>query len=114
MHQALTHFIQSSVTKIPVNKVKSKTAKSLRKPKLSKVAISPTVTGAVDDMGSFLGKATTDPPASQISGIVKSKDIVIFQSSTCPYCVEAVKVLKENGYDPLVINASQDQRQVVV
>ena len=46
-----------------------------------------------------------------ISSIVSSSSIVVFQSSGCPYCVEAVKNLKSAGYEPTVIEASSDQRR---
>eukprot|EP00419_Tripos_fusus_P020333 CAMPEP_0172758782 /NCGR_PEP_ID=MMETSP1074-20121228/166420_1 /TAXON_ID=2916 /ORGANISM="Ceratium fusus, Strain PA161109" /LENGTH=44 /DNA_ID= /DNA_START= /DNA_END= /DNA_ORIENTATION= len=34
---------------------------------------------------------------------ISNNDMVVFQSSWCPFCTQAVAALKEKGFDPLVI-----------
>jgi len=50
---------------------------------------------------------------SDIDTIIRSNDIVLFQSSGCPYCAQAIAALKAAGKPPLVIEASRDQRNVL-
>jgi glutaredoxin len=46
-----------------------------------------------------------------VQSIVSSSDIVVFQSSGCPYCSSAIGKLEKAGYTPTVIEASSEQRQ---
>ena len=51
--------------------------------------------------------------SDNVLSLVKSADIVVFQDPGCPYCIEAVKVLKGNGQSPKVIDVSYDDRQIL-
>ena len=48
--------------------------------------------------------------SEQIISLSKSSDIVVFQDPGCPYCVEAVKVLKGAGQSPKVIDVAYEDR----
>jgi len=52
--------------------------------------------------------------SGSIQSIVQANQIVVFQSSGCPYCIEAVRNLKAAGYAPTVIEATSQQRQQLV
>lgn len=47
---------------------------------------------------------------SSIQDTISSNPIVVFVSSGCPYCSDAVAALKANGRQPLVVEASSAQR----
>lgn len=47
---------------------------------------------------------------SSIQETISSNSIVVFVSSGCPYCSDAVRALQANGRQPLVIEASGAQR----
>lgn len=46
-----------------------------------------------------------------VKTIVGAHDIVVFQSSGCPYCADAISELTSAGYEPTVIEASSQQRK---
>mmetsp|Transcript_9578 Transcript_9578/g.19281 ORF Transcript_9578/g.19281 Transcript_9578/m.19281 type:complete len:97 (-) Transcript_9578:135-425(-) len=46
-----------------------------------------------------------------IEDTIAQNDMVVFSSSTCPFCSKALGALKESGYEPLVIEADGDQRK---
>ena len=48
-----------------------------------------------------------------ITAITKAHPIVVFSSSTCPYCSEALSVLESNGHKPYVVNATGAQRAIL-
>lgn len=50
-------------------------------------------------MGNSNNNSTGIMSSSSISEIIASNQIVVFQSSTCPYCIEAVKNLKSAGLE---------------
>ena len=50
---------------------------------------------------------------SAIDEIIKDNDMVVFSSSTCPFCAKALKALKDAGYEPKVVEASGEQRQAL-
>mmetsp|Transcript_11818 Transcript_11818/g.22619 ORF Transcript_11818/g.22619 Transcript_11818/m.22619 type:complete len:97 (-) Transcript_11818:35-325(-) len=41
---------------------------------------------------------------------ISNNDMVVFQSSWCPFCTQAVAALKEKGFDPLVIEVDADMK----
>ena len=47
---------------------------------------------------------------SSIQETISSNSIVVYVSSGCPYCSDAVRALESNGRRPLVIEASGAQR----
>mmetsp|Transcript_1421 Transcript_1421/g.2314 ORF Transcript_1421/g.2314 Transcript_1421/m.2314 type:complete len:100 (-) Transcript_1421:87-386(-) len=49
--------------------------------------------------------------SNDISTIVGSNDIVLFQSRGCPYCSSAIGSLQAAGYKPTIVEASREQRQ---
>eukprot|EP01038_Epipyxis_sp_PR26KG_P011935 gene11935-15976_t len=59
-------------------------------------------------MGSKMQSSSTD---HSIATIVAEEPIVVFSSSTCPYCREAINALKSAGYEPLIVEADSQQRQ---
>ena len=48
-----------------------------------------------------------------ITAITKAHPIVVFSSSSCPYCSEALSVLESNGHTPHVVNATGAQRAIL-
>jgi glutaredoxin 3 len=59
-------------------------------------------------MGSSESAPQVDNTAD-IDNIVKTNDVVIFSSTTCPYCSMAQKALAEVNVDFKVINATNSQ-----
>ena len=51
--------------------------------------------------------------AEEINKIISDNSIVVFSGDYCPYCVEAIKSLKEAGVEPTVIKATHDQREAL-
>lgn len=47
---------------------------------------------------------------SSVQDVVASSPIVVFSSSSCPYCSSAIAALRENGRSPKVIEVSSAQR----
>merc|ERR1712137_938272 len=48
-----------------------------------------------------------------IESTVRNHDIVVFSSPTCPFCAKAVAALKDHGFEPLVVNCNDTQRQEI-
>ena len=42
--------------------------------------------------------------------IISSGDIVVFVSTGCPYCAQALSSLRESGHHPVVVEATREQR----
>merc|ERR1711920_919633 len=52
------------------------------------------------------------PPAmSSIDDAIAQNDMIVFSSSTCPFCVKALGALKDSGYEPVVVEADGNQRK---
>lgn len=49
-------------------------------------------------------------PGVSITTIASQNDIVVFQSSGCPYCSEAIDKLNSAGYKPNLVEADHEQR----
>lgn len=49
---------------------------------------------------------------SSVKQIVEKESIVVFSSSTCPYCTQAIAALKAAGYEPSVVNASSYRNEL--
>mmetsp|Transcript_71237 Transcript_71237/g.159479 ORF Transcript_71237/g.159479 Transcript_71237/m.159479 type:complete len:97 (+) Transcript_71237:99-389(+) len=46
-----------------------------------------------------------------IDETIATNDMVVFSSSTCPFCVKALGALKHAGFEPLVVEADGNQRK---
>ncbi|KAH9453219.1 hypothetical protein MJO28_013459 [Puccinia striiformis f. sp. tritici] len=49
----------------------------------------------------------SDAIAQQIEETIKNNVVVVYSKSYCPYCVKAVKTLKELGQSPIVIELDE-------
>ena len=62
-------------------------------------------------MGNSLFSSGSAEPVdgSVVNNILEAKEnynkIVVFSSSTCPYCTQAIKMCKSAGHDPVVVSA---------
>ena len=63
-------------------------------------------------MGASTSTDTTMSEAD-IRALIQKKDIVLFVSSSCPYCSDAISILKEKGHNFDVIEVSSSQRSTL-
>merc|ERR1712151_281046 len=45
---------------------------------------------------------------------IADNDVVVFASSTCPFCEKAISSLTEAGYTPTVVEADEDMKSVLM
>eukprot|EP00658_Telonema_sp_P-2_P040540 TRINITY_DN28991_c0_g1_i2.p3 TRINITY_DN28991_c0_g1~~TRINITY_DN28991_c0_g1_i2.p3 ORF type:complete len:115 (+),score=23.84 TRINITY_DN28991_c0_g1_i2:284-628(+) len=58
-----------------------------------------------------LGAAAAETsPGQSVEDVVSSDPVVVFSSSSCPFCLEAIAALRQAGIDPKVVEASADMR----
>lgn len=69
---------------------------------------------AIVSIMGLLASTPSDPAMSaEISSITSAHQIVVFQSSGCPYCAQAISALKSAGYEPFVVEATSGQRSAL-
>mmetsp|Transcript_56347 Transcript_56347/g.127166 ORF Transcript_56347/g.127166 Transcript_56347/m.127166 type:complete len:97 (-) Transcript_56347:138-428(-) len=44
---------------------------------------------------------------------ISAHDMVVFSSSTCPFCVKAIGALKDAGFEPTVVDADGGMRKAL-
>jgi len=63
--------------------------------------------------GSSSGGSTGSGTMDEVKALTTSADVVMFISSSCPYCVDAQDVLKSKGISFTAIEASGGQRSAL-
>ncbi|CAE7249491.1 GRXC4, partial [Symbiodinium sp. CCMP2592] len=51
------------------------------------------------------GSSKGSPNTAAIDELINSNDMVVFSSSTCPFCQQALAALREAGYTPKVVES---------
>ena len=51
------------------------------------------------------GSSKGSPNTAAIDELINSNDMVVFSSSTCPFCQQALGALREAGYTPKVVES---------
>eukprot|EP01062_Namystynia_karyoxenos_P028458 TRINITY_DN21568_c0_g1_i1.p3 TRINITY_DN21568_c0_g1~~TRINITY_DN21568_c0_g1_i1.p3 ORF type:complete len:106 (+),score=32.57 TRINITY_DN21568_c0_g1_i1:89-406(+) len=52
------------------------------------------------------GSSSTPANTGEIDGVIAAHPLVVFQSSYCPYCSQAVQALRSAGLQPHVVEVS--------
>lgn len=59
------------------------------------------------------GEAGTTADEAGVQQQICDNDIVVFASSGCPFCTEAIDSLKAAGYSPVVVEVGSAQKRVL-
>lgn len=57
--------------------------------------------------------ALVAPAAAGLDEQIAANDIVVFSSSSCPFCSQAIKALRDAGYDPTVVECDAGTRSAL-
>lgn len=58
-----------------------------------------------------MGSSSSSEASGDIRTLIESDPIVVFSSSGCPYCRNAISSLESAGYKPKVVQVTFQQRQ---